>query len=244
LEKLWQALVGSPATTLLPAVAQASDAVAPAKPGVGVFGKLPTLGDFLTRGLPAAFTEPWHAWLVRGLGEARRILGDRFEPAYMAAPVWRFSLPPGVAGRDGVLGVLLPSVDAANRSFPLTLAATRTGASIAEPSAWFDRLETEGRAALAENLHIDTWLAGLAALAPPTSASSSYLPGEWHRRAAADADPHTCARELMAELAIDDLSVFWSAGSPFVEAGCLAGRGLPEGADFARLLNGAMASLV
>src|SRR5919107_2608227 len=89
----------------------------------GVFGKLPSRADFLSRGLPASFTDPWHTWLVRGLAAARERMAERFEPAYMAAPVWRFVVPPHACGPDPAAGVILPSVDAVGRLFPLTLAA-------------------------------------------------------------------------------------------------------------------------
>jgi type VI secretion system protein ImpM len=89
--------------------------------GPGVFGKLPARGDFVDRGLPKSFTDPWHAWLVDGLAAARAELGAGFEPAYMAAPVWRFLLPAGAAGPTAACGVLLPSVDSAGRLFPLSL---------------------------------------------------------------------------------------------------------------------------
>src|ERR687890_132230 len=88
----------------------------------GVFGKLPARADFLSRGLPASFADPWHAWVVRGLAAARQELAERFESAYMAAPVWRFVLPPGACGPALAAGVVLPSVDAVGRLFPLALA--------------------------------------------------------------------------------------------------------------------------
>ena len=43
--------------------------------------------------------------------------------SWLEAPVWRFVLPPGLCGRNGVLGIWLPSVDKAGRYSPLTIAA-------------------------------------------------------------------------------------------------------------------------
>ena len=90
---------------------------------VGVFGKLPALGDFLLRGLPAGFADPWHGWLADGLATCREMLGDGWLAAYLEAPVWRFALAGDACGPDPVTGVLMPSVDAVGRYFFLTLAS-------------------------------------------------------------------------------------------------------------------------
>ena len=52
---------------------------------------------------------------------------DEWIAAWLEAPVWRFVLPPGLCGRNGVLGIWLPSVDKAGRYSPLTIAATAPG---------------------------------------------------------------------------------------------------------------------
>ncbi|MEO8240864.1 MAG: type VI secretion system-associated protein TagF [bacterium] len=89
--------------------------------GFGAFGKMPALGDFFRLGVPPDFVPPWDAWLQAILLSTGQALGDRFEECYMSAPIWRFALPPGVAGNQGALGVLMPSVDRVGRRFPLTL---------------------------------------------------------------------------------------------------------------------------
>ena len=50
-------------------------------------------------------------------------MGEAWLPAFLEAPVWRFTLPPGMCGAQAVLGLMLPSVDRAGRYFPLTFAA-------------------------------------------------------------------------------------------------------------------------
>ncbi len=45
----------------------------------------------------------------------------------MSAPIWRFTLSPGQAGPNTVLGVLMPSVDRVGREFPLTLVTKIAG---------------------------------------------------------------------------------------------------------------------
>lgn len=136
-------------------------------PAVGVFGKLPALGDFIARGLQPAFTEVWHGWLERGLAAARAELGESFPPAYMATPAWRFALAGGLAGELPMTGVMVPSVDAVGRWFPLTLAAAGARAD----EGWYDALETHARLALGDE-PLDGWLAGLAELPAPDIAAA------------------------------------------------------------------------
>jgi type VI secretion system protein ImpM len=96
----------------------------------GWFGKLPSLGDFASRRLPADFVEAWDAWLAKGLADWRAA-DAAWLNAYLAAPAWCFLLGPQVvavpSGSQGAApsawaGVLMPSVDRFGRYFPFTLA--------------------------------------------------------------------------------------------------------------------------
>ena len=89
----------------------------------GLYGKLPARGDFVRENLPRDFAEGWDAWWQRGLAETQRRPQDEWLGAWLEAPVWRFVLPPGLCGANGVLGLWMPSVDEAGRYFPLTIAA-------------------------------------------------------------------------------------------------------------------------
>jgi type VI secretion system protein ImpM len=91
--------------------------------GFGAFGKMPALGDFFRLEAASEVVSPWDAWVQRILLAARATLAARFEGCYMSAPIWRFALAPSVAGGQGVLGVIMPSVDRVGRQFPLTLFA-------------------------------------------------------------------------------------------------------------------------
>ncbi len=88
----------------------------------GAFGKMPALGDFFRVELPQGFVDPWDRWLQEGLVTARAALGPRWQDKYFSAPIWRFSLSPGLAGTAAVIGVIMMSVDRVGRQFPLTLA--------------------------------------------------------------------------------------------------------------------------
>jgi type VI secretion system protein ImpM len=88
----------------------------------GWFGKLPGMGDFASRRLPNDFRETCDRWLQRGLTRLRARHDDWTEH-YLQAPLWCFALGTGVAGERAWIGVLMPSVDAVGRYFPLIVAA-------------------------------------------------------------------------------------------------------------------------
>jgi type VI secretion system protein ImpM len=119
---------------------------------VGFYGKLPARGDFVRAGLPREFTDPWDDWLQSVFMGSQSIMGDAWLAAYLEAPIWRFSLPPGMCGPQGVLGVMLPSVDKAGRYFPLTFAALHpNGIDPQEGEEWLARSEAAGLAALEQD---------------------------------------------------------------------------------------------
>lgn len=91
----------------------------------GWHGKLPALGDFVSRRVDAAWLEQWDPWLAQGMLALREQLGDAWLDAYLASPSWRFLLMPGAlsgaAGDRAWAGVLMPSVDKVGRYFPFTI---------------------------------------------------------------------------------------------------------------------------
>jgi type VI secretion system protein ImpM len=140
----------------------------------GFDGKLPSRGDFIGRGLPKSFLTPWQAWVDASLTASRRTLGETWLPAWMEAPIWRFTLPADACGPDAVLGLTLPSVDRAGRHYPLTVAAVFAG--IRTPpadTAWLDAVETLALDALALDHPPEALMDSLNAVPEPTGA-----PGE------------------------------------------------------------------
>lgn len=100
------------------------------RPVAGFFGKLPTTGDFVYRGLPDSFRKTWDAWLTRHIAPLVRD-GSAFPPGGL-----RFRLPSG--GRLAI-GVIRPGKDSAGRLFPLSLLLIADG-DMPQPQvdAWCD----------------------------------------------------------------------------------------------------------
>jgi type VI secretion system ImpM family protein len=88
---------------------------------VGLYGKLPTHGDFLRRRVTDDFVAGWDPWLQHCIADSRAALGESWLETYLTSPVWRFALGPHVCGAAPVAGLLVPSVDRVGRYFPLTL---------------------------------------------------------------------------------------------------------------------------
>ena len=113
---------------------------------VGFYGKLPIVGDFLSRDVDPGTIERWDHWLQRSIAASQEHLGDAWLDLYLTAPMWRFFAPAGTVGDLPIAGVLLPSVDRVGRYFPLTvfarLPATASGLVVLDRcSAWYERVE-------------------------------------------------------------------------------------------------------
>lgn len=178
----------SAASTLAPDVAGASGG--PAVAQVGWYGKLPALGDFVTRRLPDSFRLPWDRWLCAGMVDAQAGFGEHWQAWYLSFPVWRF-----LWRGDGELliwaGLLMPGVDRVGRLFPLTVAmpVARALLTLAPPDALDseldalqslalqvledDDVEAFDRALLARSIELpDAWSSG-----PTTAFSAAFAAG-------------------------------------------------------------------
>jgi type VI secretion system protein ImpM len=82
-----------------------------------LFGKLPTHGDFIARGLNPARRDELDLWLSNEMVQAREVFGARFEDAYDAATPWLLSARDDAGMWQGA--AICPSVDAAGRRFPI-----------------------------------------------------------------------------------------------------------------------------
>jgi type VI secretion system protein ImpM len=88
---------------------------------LGVYGKLPARGDFVSRRMGRSFVDAWDDWLQQAIPASQLALGDRWLDLYLTSPIWRFALGAGCCGPNTVVGVMMPSVDKVGRYFPLML---------------------------------------------------------------------------------------------------------------------------
>lgn len=207
----------------------------------GFYGKIPSRGDFLQKGLPIDFVQAWDKWLEAAIAHGREALGPRWNDAFMTAPIWRFHLAAGLCGPCAACGVMLPSVDRVGRTFPLALC--RVGAvplapALAEAMPWFDAVEDLAFAVLEQGLEpeaITERMAGLEALfpvvaEPMTAAVRVPL-----------STPMVVSFDLLACSGADGISglgVWWSQGSDLVEPSLLWCRGMPAPDAFPALVVG------
>ncbi|MDH5529012.1 MAG: type VI secretion system-associated protein TagF [Paracoccaceae bacterium] len=126
----------------------------------GFFGKLPSTGDFVTRGLPDAFRNHWDRWISRYL--APRLKGTAVWPPEGL----RFRLASG--GRVAA-GLILPGMDSAGRQFPLSLVLIAE--ALPDPGAldqWCDAALARSVAALNGDADPDELWDSINQIAPPS----------------------------------------------------------------------------
>lgn len=142
--------------------------------GIGFFGKVPALGDFVSRRLPRHFIEPWDQWLQASMRASQETLGDKWLSLFLVSPIWRFALSPGVCGPSAWAGVMMPSVDRVGRYYPLTLAqavnAETLTALFLPESDWFAQLEDAALSVLNESFDLDQFDKGLSEIGAADSA--------------------------------------------------------------------------
>lgn len=145
----------------------------------GWFGKLPGSGDFAQRRLDPDFTQHWDHWLQDGMAELRQRHAD-WLTHYLQAPVWQFMLGQDVLAERAWLGVLMPSVDAVGRYFPMTVVTPiEAGCSPQWAAWWWQRVGHSLLAALEQEDDVTRFEVRLAqnlSAPPPDSAVWPELP--------------------------------------------------------------------
>ncbi|MFT4928266.1 MAG: type VI secretion system ImpM family protein [Phenylobacterium sp.] len=89
----------------------------------GFHGKIPSRGDFVSRGLSREVIAVLDDWFQTGMVQSRNVLDERWLGFYQVAPIWHYYLSPGIVDDNAWLGIWIPSVDKVGRNFPLTLLA-------------------------------------------------------------------------------------------------------------------------
>jgi type VI secretion system ImpM family protein len=101
--------------------------------GRWLFGKLPSQGDFVSRGLDFPLRDSLDGWLSGELQAAREAFGDDFEARYDSAPAWCFVDCDPNGQWSG--GALCASIDGVGRRFPVMLAQPANDAADAAAQA-------------------------------------------------------------------------------------------------------------
>jgi len=218
---------------------------------VGFYGKLPVVGDFISRRLPNEFIGPWDDWLQSSIATSREQLGGNWLASYLTSPIWRFLLSPGLCGSHAVAGIVMPSVDKVGRYFPLTVAVLfeqppQLPFLFSSGNAWFEQLEDAALAALEGSLDLtafDQLLHSIPPFALPirsfslqTSEKKKFYIGMENSRQIGDAFVELNANLLATFMS--GYSLWCSEGSEQVQPALLAYEGLPPIGSFSELLKG------
>ena len=230
---------------------------------VGLYGKLPSHGDFLRRRVSDAFVDAWDAWLQRCMTASRSVLGQRWLDVYLTSPAWRFACAAGACGPAPAIGLMVPSVDRVGRFFPLTLVAevpewTNLVTAAPQVPAFFkgaERVMVETLAA--EPIDFESFDARVTALrdelgplaVPARVVLDPTATDIVNDGVAACWQMPIGSTELMAQafdqlLALrlsamyDPCVLWWTEGSSIVDPSCLITKGLPYQDMFAAMLEG------
>lgn len=217
----------------------------------GVYGKLPTHGDFIQRNLSAAFVTPWDEWLQHFVAGAQEKMGGDWLDIYLTSPIWRFALSPGVVDEDRWAGILMPSVDQVGRYFPFTVVLKLPPEHnpmefLGSQAAWYEQVEQLALNALDGELPLDELVDALAAI-ECRPASAYVATGErfdsfaLHIGIDAEASLASAYPALLDALLVklaSSYSVWSTAGSERV-APCVFGvQGLPPVSKLPAMLDG------
>jgi type VI secretion system protein ImpM len=86
----------------------------------GFFGKIPAVGDFVSRNLRHSQIAHADQWFQQGLSTLQTQV-EIWRDNYLVAPVWRFLIPRGHWADTALCGIIMPSIDRVGRYFPLAV---------------------------------------------------------------------------------------------------------------------------
>lgn len=200
----------------------------------GYFGKVSTLGDFVSRGLPDGLVAAWDAWLQRCIHASQQQLGGQWLDHYLTSPVWRFAIAPGVLGPEGLGGVMMPSVDRVGRYFPLMIGAVGAPPLLDwfhKHAGWYDAIEELARASLEPGFRLGQFDG---APEPGLALVPQSVPVRGTGRFALDDD----VGERIVAAVLQGHSLWWTEGSPGIEPSVLLCAGMPLAQGFGAMLDG------
>jgi type VI secretion system protein ImpM len=222
----------------------------------GFYGKIPALGDFVSRRLPRSFIAPWETWLQEVITNSRDQLGDIWLDHYLTSPLWRFTLSPGICGEHAWAGILMPSVDRVGRYYPFTLAGQldpycNIFLFMERSEAWYSRLEEIALSCLEDDFRMEaleqqlrtTEIPLMESAAPKEeSGNNRSLSNAWHASLDAPASLRALYPQFLPQLMKKMLfaySLWWTEGSERIEPSLLICQGLPQIRGVSGLIDGA-----
>jgi len=204
----------------------------------GWYGKLSTVGDFVSRRLSPEFIRFVDDWLSLGMSAGREQLGEQWLEVYLNAPVLQFAWAPGVYDAQWWFGVLMPSCDNVGRYFPLLIVQARAQpphdtAGLQRLEGWLEHLATAALQTLQDHASIEALEAELNEAAAEARNGTVAIRG--------GAGISALAAQLQG-LAADSLATrlggcsLWHSRSS--APGLQINQGLPAASAFPRLLAG------
>jgi type VI secretion system protein ImpM len=220
---------------------------------MGLYGKLPSHGDFVARDLPPSFINVWDEWLQRGMLCSQEELGDKWLEIYLTSPIWRFSLSPGVIDNNNWAGIMIPSVDRVGRYFPFTLLAQLPDELngmdvISSETGWYRELENLALEGLDGHLDVDEIYAELSSIKMLNAASyktnsqsqaaSSHLSIEMDFDEQLPSSVYPALLDYLLRRDGQSYSIWHSLGSDMVNPCMLLSKGLPPARGLTALIDG------
>ena len=222
-----------------------------------LYGKVPAKRDFIAIGAPREFLDAWEPWLQGAISASRATLGERWQPAFLTAPIWRFWLGADICGRS-VVGAFMSSLDGVGRYFPLTLfARADDNAAIPPPEFasqddWFDAVEGFLMSTLDHGAKFEAMTAELGALPPPfQEPTKPPAQGGQSDRNGSHVLPASgqSFSELFSSIRVRDYAkiyagstFWWTIGGEGITPVALSGKGMPDPFLFAAMLTGEFAA--
>jgi type VI secretion system protein ImpM len=221
--------------------------------GIGIYGKLPGYGDFLTRNLPSDFLQLWDEWLQLYVSVSKKQIGENWLEYYLTSPIWRFVLSSGAIDSQCWAGLIMPSVDRVGRYFPFSLVLPLSAEVspvnfMLSQQQWFQDLESLSLLALDEMIDADgiierTEVSGLIRDQP-------YMPTSHYGDSGAmvlelsvnngNAVANSMSFMLDASLStnFNSYSIWQTSGSNLITPSIFCSQGLPAAGNVSAMIDG------
>lgn len=132
---------------------------------VGWLGKLPAVGDFVSRGLDQDLQNTLYQWISQGMRTLSSQAPEDWQQAYLVTPVWHFAINAGIWNIHAVQGCFAPSLDKIGRYSPLLIARSFDSNDLNEVlpprDDWTYRVDEHLRRVVRERLPVEDVLSGI-----------------------------------------------------------------------------------